>query len=398
MKKQRVTQKQIADQLGISRSTVSYVLAGRAKDLRIAPKTVEKIFALAGREGYIPNAMARNLSKKRSHTVGIIIDYLDENIAHHLHLGMLHLLRAEGLQPIFVTRERQPAQEEAMIQWLLERCVDALVIFLPMEENLDLYRNVERQGTPLLFAGDFPAQMPDSDYVVWDWREPVRDSVKHLVEQGCQRIGYFGHAEGGVLLAGAYQSYREALEEHGLPWNPEWTFQAQSTRYSKSVLYTRESENFLPWVQKTLVDRPPDNRPDGFLCGDDFVGIRLANQLPTIHLKLAQDVALVGRGNYPSVITDFQGLTSYIAPFVTMGKEIALAILEGQSSGSSKSVQKVLLCNEIVVRHSSMRKKRMPIMDTREYDILEQEGKIRLGKPLKLKEVDLDIAQVKSVV
>lgn len=56
-----VTIKQIAQEVGISSSTVSIVLGGKAAERKISTATQEKIFAAAARLGYQPNMAARSL-------------------------------------------------------------------------------------------------------------------------------------------------------------------------------------------------------------------------------------------------------------------------------------------------------------------------------------------------
>ena len=55
------TIKQIAQEVGISSSTVSIVLGGKAAERKISTATQEKIFAAAARLGYQPNMAARSL-------------------------------------------------------------------------------------------------------------------------------------------------------------------------------------------------------------------------------------------------------------------------------------------------------------------------------------------------
>ena len=53
-----VTIKQIAQEVGISSSTVSIVLGGKAAERKISTATQEKIFAAAARLGYQPVPMS----------------------------------------------------------------------------------------------------------------------------------------------------------------------------------------------------------------------------------------------------------------------------------------------------------------------------------------------------
>ena len=73
MKKNVRTMWEIAQELGVSRTTVSFCLAGNAAKHKIKPETSERIIAYAEKVGFTPNAMARNLVKGESNTVGLLM-------------------------------------------------------------------------------------------------------------------------------------------------------------------------------------------------------------------------------------------------------------------------------------------------------------------------------------
>ena len=56
--------------LNVSAVTVSKALRGHPD---ILPETTEKVKELADKLGYIPNYMAKNLSARRSNTIGLVV-------------------------------------------------------------------------------------------------------------------------------------------------------------------------------------------------------------------------------------------------------------------------------------------------------------------------------------
>ena len=65
--------KDIAKKTGVSASTVSRVLNGKAESFRISPSTSELVLKIATEIGYIPNQIARGLRTRKSHPIGLII-------------------------------------------------------------------------------------------------------------------------------------------------------------------------------------------------------------------------------------------------------------------------------------------------------------------------------------
>lgn len=72
------TQKVIAKKLGLSISLVSRVLSGSSREIGISPATEQKVRRLAKELGYSPNAAARSLRGKSTHTIGVVVyDFSD---------------------------------------------------------------------------------------------------------------------------------------------------------------------------------------------------------------------------------------------------------------------------------------------------------------------------------
>lgn len=63
----------IAVALGLSRTTVSLSLSGKAGRYKIAPETVERIKLFAEKHGFVPNVMAQSIGGARKRTVGFLV-------------------------------------------------------------------------------------------------------------------------------------------------------------------------------------------------------------------------------------------------------------------------------------------------------------------------------------
>src|SRR3954466_10058433 len=74
MPPQRATVRQVAEGAGVSRSTASFVLTGRHKDMRISEDARQRVLRAAQELDYRPNLMARSLRTKVTRTVALISD------------------------------------------------------------------------------------------------------------------------------------------------------------------------------------------------------------------------------------------------------------------------------------------------------------------------------------
>ena len=79
-----VSIKDIAREVGVSTTTVSFVLNGKAKEKRISEELKDKVLSAAQRLNYRPNQVARGLRTGQSHTLGLIVEDISNPFFAHL--------------------------------------------------------------------------------------------------------------------------------------------------------------------------------------------------------------------------------------------------------------------------------------------------------------------------
>ena len=75
-----VTIKEMAQELGVSTTTVSNVIHGKTKEVSLA--NIERIQKILKKYDYTPNINARNLASKRSKIIGLLIKSKQNKIAN----------------------------------------------------------------------------------------------------------------------------------------------------------------------------------------------------------------------------------------------------------------------------------------------------------------------------
>ncbi|MCX8580737.1 catabolite repressor/activator [Gilliamella sp. B3482] len=146
---------QIALLAGVSRTTASYVINGKAKHYRVSDKTIAKVMAVVKEYNYQPNAVAAGLRAGKTRTIGIIIPDF-ENISYTRIASYLEqLLRKESYQLLLSCSEDNPEIEKECVKHLKQRRVDALVISSSFVNDSDyaFYNGWQNSDTPL-FALD----------------------------------------------------------------------------------------------------------------------------------------------------------------------------------------------------------------------------------------------------
>ncbi len=129
---ERVTIYEVARAAGVSVATVSRALNGGP----VAPATRERVLEIARRLGYRPDRLAQGLATGKSRTVGVVIPDATGPLYGQMQRGLADVLTAAGFGYIATESRRDPGREAALLDEMLARKVEALVLVgsgLPVE-------------------------------------------------------------------------------------------------------------------------------------------------------------------------------------------------------------------------------------------------------------------------
>jgi DNA-binding LacI/PurR family transcriptional regulator len=219
----RVTISSMARRLSLSPTTVATAINGSASRYGISEATVARVKAEAARLNYRPNAAARQLTGKRSNTVGVLIT--TDALADPRLIQRMEILAAErGIRFLVGHVVSGPARAKDYLDDFHGRGIDAVIsIFHNHPDYQEIVRRELSRFERVVYyerpAGDLRAGAADVApcYVQPDFYEAGRLAVQHLVDRGRRRIGL---ALDNVLFpyGEAWKSaYRDVLQAAGLP-------------------------------------------------------------------------------------------------------------------------------------------------------------------------------------
>ena len=82
----KMTSQQIADHLGISRSTLSFIINGKSKEMRISDELTKTTLDYVKSINYKTNSIANSLKTGKSHTIGLIVADISNPFFRKLHI------------------------------------------------------------------------------------------------------------------------------------------------------------------------------------------------------------------------------------------------------------------------------------------------------------------------
>lgn len=303
----KVTIQDIARAANVSKSTVSRVLNGTAA---VAADKKQAVLDATSRLGFKPNAMARNLARGRSMTIGVLTQLIGSPFYDTVAQGVIAGLSGTGYSPIFVDGQWQSDEALEGIHALLDRQVDGLVLIggdVPGDEISELCANI-----PTVIAA---RELPDSQHtcVFMDNIDGGYQATRHLIEYGHRDIAIIRGLSHHPDAIDRFAGYSQALDEAGIQLRDELVidgdFSADSGIGAVQQLYSRGT---------TFT---------AIFAGNDMTAFGARLQLSRMNLDVPNDVSLVGFDNQMESAYVTPPLTTIHQPAREMGAAATDAVL-----------------------------------------------------------------------
>lgn len=340
-KSQKVTISQVAKEAGVSLQTVSRVINNRQE---ITSETRQHVQEVIKRLGYQPNAIARSLSLRRSHTLGIVISGLEYYGPSHILIGIEQAANQQGLS-ILLNLLHQPENEDvgSVVNSLLSRQVEGIIWAVPeIGNNRSWFRDALPQlAIPVIFLS---AQPRDKLNVVEiDNRYGGYVATGHLLQRGYRKVG---------LLAGPLTWW--AARERRRGWQESLTAAGVPSSDSQIVEGDWSAESGERGLHELL-----ENCPDlqaVFACNDQMaLGLMRAAQ--GLGRRIPQDLAVVGFDDTPESAFYSPPLTTIRQDLHQLGHIAVQTFLQKREAEQTHErnvpTEVRLLKPELVVRESA---------------------------------------------
>ncbi|MGR3807897.1 transcriptional regulator, LacI family [Pasteurella testudinis DSM 23072] len=201
---------EVAKLAGVSRTTVSYVINGKAKQHRVSDRTIEKVMAVVNEHNFKPNPVAAGLRAGHTNTIGLIIPDL-ENISYaKIAMRFEALCRKVGYQLFISCSNDDPENEKQCAKQLLARKIDALVISTALTDDDDFYR--QSSDVPII-GFDRKANNVNDINILYHDREDSSYLAQQLLRQGnAKSVLYFGARQEFPISRQREAGFRQSVQ------------------------------------------------------------------------------------------------------------------------------------------------------------------------------------------
>jgi len=218
-KTQPVKLEDLAKQLNVSKVTISKALRDHPD---ISYSTTAKVKALAEELGYMPNIMARNLSSRRSNTIGLVVP----KIAHVFFASIIEAIYDAAFdnnyEIVLTVSQEKALRERKHILSLLSMRVDGLIISITEETtDLSIFEKVLSHGVRLVFIDRVP-DMPNISSVTVNDKMGAFTAIEYAIKKGYKKIAHIGGYHNINIGKDRFDGFQQAMSKYKIPIKPKW--------------------------------------------------------------------------------------------------------------------------------------------------------------------------------
>jgi LacI family transcriptional regulator len=328
--------KELAALLGISVTTVSRVLNGKAKLYRISPATSEKVLNAARQFNYRPNSIARGLRLEKTDTLGLIIPDISNpyfsSIARTIELES----RNQGYSIILCDSMDELQTEKELLKLLASRKVDGIIL-APVGKSFAHIKEFSKSGVPVVIIDRY---MPGGTipFITTDNYAGSVDAMEHLISAGHTRIACIQGIQGISINTDRVNGYRDALAKHGITIDNGLI---TGNDFGIGNGYT---------CARMLMSMPKP--PTAIFAFSNLIALGVMRALNEAHLRIPDDVSVVSFDDQPYFEFLASPMTTVEQPRAEIAGMAIKILLEIINSKSTASRTRIMLKPRLIIRAS----------------------------------------------
>ncbi len=299
---ENITIKDIAEKSGVSITTVSRVLNDKPD---VNNETRAKVLKVIKESNYRPNGMARSLVINQTYSIGLIIPDINNPYFPEVARGIEDQAQKSSYSVIFSSTDNKLEREREVIDLMLQKRVDGLIVSLSLA-NKDILKRLEDRKIPIV---QLDRKIPDSIYpaVMIDNKKSAYNAVQFLIDEGHKKIAHITGDLQTVPGQERQEGYRKAILDNDLAINEDLIYEGD---FSKKAGYK---------AMDKMIER--GRVPEAIFAANDLMALGVLEACRNSNLKIPTDLALMGHDDISISNLVHPSLTTMAQPKYRLGRQ-----------------------------------------------------------------------------
>lgn len=340
----RVSIKDIAAQLNISITTVSFILNGKAKEKGISDVLTARVLKYVQETGYKPNQLAKSLRTGKTKIISLLVENISDPFFSSVAGYVEEVANQRGYKIIYGSTKNEVVKTKDLINIFKDRHVDGFII--TPSENLELeIVNLLNEKIPLVLFDRYYSTL-ETDYVVMNNFESTFNGIKYLIEQNYRNIAFITLASEQTQMHDRLKGYEEAMNNY------------QAVNCIKKIDYSRVEDAAVNEITAFLQENP---QIDALFFATSYLALKGLEAIGNLGLSVPHDIGLIAFDDHEVFRLFKPGITAVTQPVAEMSKQLVNLLLEQIDGNNAPRKSKQIIIPAIfTIRNSAVRRKATP--------------------------------------
>lgn len=342
MKKKGFSIKDIASELNISITTVSFVLNGKAKEKHISNKLTQKVLDYVKEANYKPNQIAQSLRTGKSNILVFMVEDISNSFFSKLGRIIEDIAYKKGYKVIFCSNENDDEKSIELISIFRFRQVDGFII-VPSPGLKKTIEDLIEENVPVVLLDRYFSGL-DCNTVTIDNEEATYNATSHLIKNNFKNIGFITTDSEQMQMSDRLHGYEKAVLEYKL--------KPQILKIPYNETSDGKSKEFISDFLKKSKEL------DALFFATNYLTQTGLEALKEKSPNLLQDIGIVTFDDNKLFKICTPSITAVSQPLREISNklmDLLLPMLKNKDVKESK--ENILLKAELIVRESSVSKK-----------------------------------------
>jgi LacI family transcriptional regulator len=273
-----MSMQRIADEAGVSRSTVSFVLNGKEKEGRISEEVARKVRLTAQHMNYQINEIARGLRTGYSNTIALVVADVSDVFFGAMAYHIQEYAESKGYALIIINTGEKQERLSSAFKTVMNRQIDG-ILMIPVENMEEGILERLNPEIPMVLIDRYFQSLATSRVIINNY-EVSRMATQLLIDKGCRNIALISFRESLMHLQDRKRGFTDVLSVHRM-LDETLICEADYRDYGKTI---------VDFLSKAV------HRMDGLFIATGGLSSIVIRSMVRLGIRLQSDIQLVGFG------------------------------------------------------------------------------------------------------
>lgn len=333
----KVSLRDIAVQAGVSPTTVSFVINGKAREMRVSGDVIQRIETLIKELDYQPNAMARGLRTGRTGTIGLMV----EDISNHFFATLARSIEDEadcfGYDVIYCSTENKEARAQKLLETLTRRQVDGYILTPTPDLDTGVQKLLREKKSLVLMDRYFPSL--NTNFVGVDNFLGASMATAHLLAKGYKKIALVTTSSSQVQMMERVQGFTNTVNKSD---------KSLIKQIPLCIPFEKVEEDVIEQIIQFLIK----HKPDAVFFTTNYLGICGLEAIKKLAWAIPSQIGVVIFDDHIVFRLYNPAITCIAQPIMEIGKYAVRALIQDIQKKNPKVSARYILKPQLIVRES----------------------------------------------